>query len=200
MFRFYFLIRVILTIFLYTCFLFSNMVPCIKTNVLSVFLLILFVFAPLAGASGPTVREAEPYKAPADAFAKQDLFSVLCVKAELYNEQSDDVPMLLQKFVGSEQIALRIKLDNGNMLYATVRMAGGKVIGFYSYDTQTDPNSKFEPSIIVESNEQTVRRILDSSNPLKEAVNCMNEDSLKVEAKGVFLNAELWTLRQLYSS
>lgn len=176
------------------------MVPCIKTKVLSAFLLILLVFVPLAGASALTVREAEPYKAPADAFAKQDLFSVLCVKAELYNQQSDDIPMLLQKFVGSEQIVLRIKLDNGNMLYATVRMAGGKVIEFYRYDTPADPKSKFEPSIIVESNEQTVQRILSSSNPLKEAVNCLNEDSSRVEAKGIFLNAELWTLRQLYSS
>ena len=60
----------------------------------------------------------------------------------------------------------------------------------------TDPNSKFGPSITVETDEKTVRKVLDSKDPLKEAVKSMNEDSLKVETKGFFRNTVLWTLKQ----
>jgi hypothetical protein len=175
------------------------MVPCIKTKVLSAFLLIVLLFVPMADAADPVVREADPYKAPDDSKLKNDLFSELSVKVELYNQKFDEVPMLFQRLVGSEQIAGKIKLENGEMLYVTFFMAGGKVIDFYRYDTPDDPYSKFEPSIIVETDEQTVRKILDSNDPLREAVDCMNEDSLKVEAKGFFLNAELWAIKQLYS-
>ena len=60
------------------------------------------------------------------------------------------------------------------------------------------PNSKFEPSMNVETDEQTVRKILDSKDPLRETVNSMNEDSFKVEAKGFFRKAELWTFQQAF--
>ena len=60
----------------------------------------------------------------------------------------------------------------------------------------TDPNSKFGPSMTVETDEKTVRKILDSKDPLKETVKSMNEDSFKVETEGFFRNAVLWTLKQ----
>ena len=175
------------------------MVPCIKTKVLSAFLLIILLFVPMASAVDPVVREAELYKAPAGSNVESDLFAELSVKAEHYNQDFDKVPLIIQRLVGSEQIAGRVKLNNSEMLYVTLLMTGGKVRDFYSYETPDDPYSKFEPSIIVETDEQTVRKILDSNDPLREAVNCMNEDSLKVEAKGFFLNAELWAIKQLYS-
>jgi hypothetical protein len=175
------------------------MVHCVKTKALSAFLLIvLLLIIPLIGAADPVVMEAGLYKAPEDAKLKNDLFSVLSVKIENFNQKFDEVPVLFQRLVGSEQIAGKIKLDNGEILYVTLLMSGGKVIDFYNYDTPDDSYSKFEPSIIVETDEQSVRKILDSTDPLKEAVDSMNEGSLKVEAKGLFLNAELWAIKQLY--
>jgi len=175
------------------------MVPCNKTEALSFFLLIVLLLIPLAGATGPVVRAADLYKAPESSKLANDLFSELSVKAELYNQKFDEVPALFQRLVGSEQITGRIKLENGEMLYVTILMAGGKVSDFYRYDTPDDPYSKFEPSIIVGTDEQTVRKILDSNDPLREAVDSMNEDSLKVKAKGFFQNVELWAVRQFYS-
>jgi hypothetical protein len=107
--------------------------------------------------------------------------------------------MLFQRLVGSEQIAGRINLENGEMLYVTFLMSGGKVMDFYSYDTPEDPYSKFEPSIIVETDEKTVRKTLDSDDPLREAVNGMNEGSFNVETKGFFRSATLWAVREIYS-
>lgn len=175
------------------------MVPCFKTKALSAFLFIVLLFIPMIGAADPVVTNAELYKAAEGSNLKNDLFSELSVKTELYNRQFDEVPVLFQRLVGSEQIAGKIKLENGEMLYVTFLMAGGKVMDFYRYDTPEDPYSKFEPTIIVETDEQTVRKILDSNDLLREAVDCMNEGSLKVEAKGLFQSAELWAVTQLYS-
>lgn len=176
------------------------MVPRIKTKALSAYILIILLFVPLAGAADPVVRPADPYKAPVGSEIKNDLFSVLSVKIESYNQNFDEVPVLFQRLVGSEQIAGRIKLENNEMLYVTFLMSGGKVIDFYSYDTPDDPYSKFEPSIIVETDEQAVRKILESENPLREAVNSMNEGTFNVETEGFFRGITLKLIQELYSS
>jgi hypothetical protein len=178
------------------------MVPCSKTKALSIFLLIILFFVPIAGAASnsASIREADIFKAPDNSATKNDLFTELSVKAELYNQNFDKVPIFLQRLVGSQQVGGKIKLDNGEMLYVTLIMRGGKVGEFYRYNTSTDPNSKFGPSIIVDTDEQTVRKILDSKDPLRETVTSMNEDSFKVKAEGFFLNAELWGFQQVFSS
>ena len=165
-------------------------------------LFVALLLMPLAGAASDSgnIREAELFKAPEDASnGNNDLFSELSVSAELYNEHFDEVPMLFKRLVGSQEIALRIEQDNGDMLYATALMRGGMVGEFYRYDTPEDPNSKFGPSMTVETDEQTVHQILESEDPLKKAVQSMNEGTLVVEVKGFFRKAVLWTITKLSS-
>lgn len=164
--------------------------------------LVSFFLVPLVGAASDSlsVTEASIYKAPDDAkkLAEEgDLFSELAINAELYNEYSDEVPGLLKRFVGSEEIAVKIELENGEMLYATLVMRSGMVGDFYSYDTSKDPNLKLGPSMTVETDEETVRDILDSDDPYEEAVDSMNDESLSVECKGLFKKSVLWTIRHL---
>jgi len=172
-----------------------------RNKVLAVLLAALLLMTVAGAASDPgNIREAEFYKAPDGAEnGGDDLFSELSVSAELYNEHFDEVPMLFKRLVGSQEIALRIEQDNGDMLYATALMRGGMVGEFYSYDAPEDPNSKFGPSMTVETGEQTVRQILDSEDPLKKAVQSMNEGTLVVEVEGFFRKAVFWTITKLYS-
>lgn len=177
------------------------MVPCNKTKALSFFLLIVLLFVPIAGAASNAIgiREADLYKAPDSPADENGLFTELSKKIELYNENFDKVPKSLQRFVGSEEIAGRVRLDNGEMLYVTLLMRSGKVGKFYKYDTSTDPNSAFGPTITVETDEQTVREVLDSKDSLKKTIEKMNEGSFNVETKGFFRKTALWTLRQIHS-
>jgi hypothetical protein len=177
------------------------MVPCSKIKVLSLFLLIVFLFVPIAGAASNEVNitEAETYKAPENPGTENDLFAELSAKASLYNDNYDKVPMLLRNFVGSQEIAGKIELENGQMLNVTLLMNGGKIENFYKYDTPTDPNSKFGPSITFETDEQTVRKVLNSKEPMREAVKSMDDGSLKVEVKGLFRKTALWVLKSYYS-
>lgn len=172
-----------------------------KNKVLAILFLALLL-SPVAGAASDSgnVREAELFKAPEDAAnGDNELFSELSVDAELYNEHFDEVPMLFKRLVGSQEIALQIKQDDGDMLYATALMRGGMVGEFYRYDTPEDPNSKFGPSMTVETDEQTVHQILESEDPFKKAVQSMDEGALVVEVEGFFRKTVLWTITKLYS-
>lgn len=160
----------------------------------------MLLFVPIAGAvsNAGNIKKAELYTAPENLTTENALFAELSTKAELYNTNFDKVPEVLQQLVASEEIAGKIKLENGEMLYVTLLMGGGKIRDFYSYNTPNDPNSKFGPSITVETNEKTIQKVLGSKEPLKEAVKSMNDDSLKVETEGIFRNLMLSTLKTFY--
>jgi hypothetical protein len=161
--------------------------------------MLLFVPIACAVSNAGNIKKADLYKASENSTAENALFAELSTKAELYNTNFDKVPEVLQRLVASEEIAGKIKLENGEMLYVTLLMGGGKIRDFYSYDTPTDPKSKFGPSITVETDEKTIKKVLDSKEPLKEAVISMNDDSLKVETDGLFRNLMLSTLKAYYN-
>lgn len=176
------------------------MSSCSKTRFMSLFILIMLLIVPIAGAASDAgnIKKADLYEAPENSTTENSLFVELSAKAELYNTNFDKVPDVLQRLVASEEIAGKIKLENGEMLYVTLLMGGGKIRDFYSYETPNDPNSKFGPSITVETDEKTIQKVLDSKEPLKEAVKSMNDDSLKVETDGLFRNLMLSTLKTFY--
>ena len=173
---------------------------CSKNRFLSL-LLVMLLLAPIAGAasSAGTIKGAELFTTPINSSTENDLFSELSAQMGLYNDNFDNVPLLVKRLAASEEVAGKIELENGEMLYVTALMRGGKVGEFYRYDTPNDPNSQFGPSIIVESDEETIREILDSDDPLRKAVENMNEGSLNVEVKGFFRKTVFWSIKQLYS-
>lgn len=173
------------------------MVPCNKIKTLGLFILIAFLFIPIASAASDVGNIKEPtyFKAPENSASDEDLFSELSKNVELYNEHFDKVPQIVKRLVGSEEIKGEIELENGEMLYVTFLMSGGKVYKFYKYDTSEDPNSKFGPSMTVKTNEETIRKILDSNEPLKETAKGMDDGTFNVEAEGFFRKAMLFTFK-----
>ena len=171
-----------------------------KNRILSLFLtlLLLFQLTGVASSAGD-ITPASTFTTSANSSPENDLYTELSAQMGLYNTNFETVPSLVQRLAGSEEIAGKIKLNNGDMLYVTLRMAGGKVNEFYSYPTENDPNSKIGPTITVETDEATVREILESDDKLRKAVECMNEDSLNVETEGFFKETVLWSIKQLYS-
>ncbi|AKB77671.1 hypothetical protein MSHOH_1188 [Methanosarcina horonobensis HB-1 = JCM 15518] len=176
------------------------MVSYSKNRILGLFL-VLLLLASITGIASCVgdITEASTFTTSVNSSAENDLFSELSAQMELYNENFDNVPSLVKRLVGSEEIAGKIELNNGEMLYVTLLMNGGKVGDFYRYDTPNDPNSKFGPSITVESDEETVREILDSDDRLRKAVEEMNDGSLNVEVEGYFRKTVFWSIKQLYS-
>lgn len=181
----------------------------LRSNILVFcFLLFILLLIPTAGAVSETVNitQASIFNASSNSSnsssssnTENAFFTELSEQVTLYNENFDTVPGIFKRLVGSEEIALKIEQSNGEMLYATALMRGGKVGDFYSYETANDPNSMFGPTITVETDEETIRTILDSENPLKEAVTSMNEGNLDVECDSFFRKAVLWSIKQLYA-
>lgn len=173
------------------------MVPCNKIKTLGLFILIAFLFIPIASAAPDVGNIKEPtyFKAPENSASDEDLFSELSKNVELYNEHFDKVPQIVKRLVGSEEIKGEIELENGEMLYVTFLMSGGKVYKFYKYDTSEDPNSKFGPSMTVKTNEETIRKTLDSNEPLKETAKGMDDGTFNVEAEGFFRKVMLLTFK-----
>jgi len=161
----------------------------------------MLLLAPIAGAasSAGTITGAELFTTPINSSTENDLFSELSAQMKLYNENFDNVPSLVKRLAASEEVAGKIELENGEMLYVTLLMRGGQVGEFYRYDTPNDPNSQFGPSITIESDEETIREILDSEDPLRKTVEHMNEGALDVEVEGFFRKTVLWSIKQLYS-
>ena len=177
------------------------MISCSKNRILSLLVTVLLL-AQITGvaSSAGDITPASTFTTSANSSPENDLYTELSAQMELYNKNIDNVPTLVQRLVGSEEIAGKIELNDGEMLYVTLRMAGGKVNEFYKYDTPNDPNSKIGPTITVESNEATIREILESDDQLRKAVECMNEGSLNLEIEGFFRKTVLWSIQQLYSA
>lgn len=168
-----------------------------KPRALSILLLVMLLLVPIASAASNAgnAKESNLYKAPKNYNTGDDLFKELSTKAELYNQNFDKVPAIIKKLAGSEKILGNIKLDNGKMLYVTVTTNNGKIESFSNYN----PKSNFEPSITVETDEKTVRKIIDSNNPLKEVLKFMKKGSLKVETENCFKSTVLYSLETFYN-
>lgn len=176
------------------------MVSCSRNRILSLFLtlFLLFQITGVASSAGD-ITPASTFTTSANSSPENDLYTELSAQMKIYNDNIDGVPLLVKRLVGSEEVAGKIELSNGEMLYVTARMAGGKVSEFYKYDTPSDPNSRFGPSITVESDETTIREILAAEDPLRKSVEKINDGSLTVDVEGFFRETVFKLIMQLYS-
>jgi hypothetical protein len=97
------------------------MISCSKNRTLGLFLVILFL-APIAGASSSVgnIIPAEDFTTSVNSSTENDLFSELSAQMKLYNEDFDNVPLLVKRLVGSEEIAGKIELNNGEMNFTVM--------------------------------------------------------------------------------
>jgi hypothetical protein len=61
----------------------------------------MLLFVPIAGAASnvTSIEKAELYKAPENTTTENDLFTELSEKAELYNQNFNEVPGILKRLV-----------------------------------------------------------------------------------------------------
>lgn len=165
-----------------------------KPRALSILLLVMLLLVPIAGAvSNSGNINANLYKAPKNHNTGDDLFKELSTKAEPYNQNFDKVPSIVKKLVGSEDILVKIKLENGGTLSVAVTTNNGKIETFSKYDSK----SNFEPSIIVKTDEKIVRKVIDSKNPFMEVFKFMKNGSVKVDGESCFQKIVLHTLENM---
>jgi hypothetical protein len=148
-----------------------------KTTSLSFLFLIIFLFVPIAGA----VSNVDKVSNNPDT--GEELFEEMRENAELYNQYFDNgqIPTVKKLVSGiSEDILVKIKLDNGKTLSVTFTANKGKIdLDTFSMDNE---KSKFKPSITVKTDEETVREVIDSKD-LTEILKFMTDGSIKMNTK-----------------
>ncbi|HOT06423.1 MAG: hypothetical protein A4E45_01302 [Methanosaeta sp. PtaB.Bin039] len=76
-----------------------------------------------------------------------------------YNTNIDQAPVILKTILGSEQVEIRVALDNGSLLDLGIETDMGSIISV-SYSGIADP------SIAIETSEQTIDEVIGSPDPI----------------------------------
>ncbi|MBN1323691.1 MAG: hypothetical protein JW986_06790 [Methanotrichaceae archaeon] len=78
-----------------------------------------------------------------------------------YNANIDNAPALLRSVVGDERVDVEILLVNGTIFKMGLETEGGRITG-------TVPGGVGNPSIVAETREDVIYRILRASDPIAE--------------------------------
>ncbi|HEY3363369.1 MAG TPA: hypothetical protein VGK06_16520 [Methanosarcina sp.] len=154
-----------------------------KTRALSLLVLIMFLLVPVAGA----VSNTSP--APKNCTSEDKLFKKLSADAELYNKKFDKVPSIIKKLIDSHSALVKITLDNGKVLSIAITTKDGKIETFSKYN----PKSNFEPFVTIVTDEKTVKKLIDSKNPFKEAFKSWETGCVTIDSDSCYVKAFLET-------
>lgn len=114
--------------------------------------------------------------------ASADLFSEMDLVVNEYNMNADSVPSPLQSLLGNEDILAVIDMNDGNALALKIVTEDMVVTEFVAVDLD-EPN--FSPSIIINTNEKTVRELLGSDDPVHDFLGAYDSDNIEIEAVSI---------------
>ncbi|WP_292471432.1 hypothetical protein [Methanolobus sp.] len=124
---------------------------------------------------------------------KTDLYSQMKRYTEYYNNGIDEVPYVIKKIAGNDVILLEIaKTDNTNLKIKAVTKDG--LITEFSEVSSTNG---IEANVSVSADEDTIKSILSSDDPIGQLSHSLNNGDLDVECKGFLKKAALATLKTL---
>ncbi|MEZ5335330.1 MAG: hypothetical protein R2741_08880 [Methanolobus sp.] len=143
-----------------------------------------------AGSNTASVSSSpQTYKEP----EQTDLFSLLKKYTEYYNSGINEVPDVVKKVAGNDLILLEISMNDNTDLNVAVRTEDGLVTEFRKLSSGED----VDPTVTLTSNENTIRAILKSSDPLDYFVTALNQETVNVECKGFVKKTALAALKAL---
>ncbi|WP_321428433.1 hypothetical protein [uncultured Methanolobus sp.] len=122
-----------------------------------------------------------------------DLFSLLKKCADYYNKGIDEVPGVVKNIAGNDVILVEITTNDNSELRIKVCTEDGLVTEF----SKLLAGEKIDPTVTVTSNENTIRGILKSDDPLGHSITSLNQGSINVECKGFIKKTALSTLKAL---
>lgn len=122
-----------------------------------------------------------------------DLYSLLQRYTQYYNKGIDEVPDVVKKVAGNDVILLNIAMNDKSDLNIKVTTEDGLVTEFCKVSSEEN----IDPTVTLTSNENAIRAILKSNDPLGYFVDALNQGSVNVECKGLLKKAALSALKAL---
>lgn len=114
--------------------------------------------------------------------ASADLFSEMDLMVNEYNLNADSVPGPLKSLLGNEDILAAIDMNNGSTLALKIVTEDMFVTEFVAVDQD---ESDFTPSIIINTNEKTVRELLGSDDPVSDFLEAYDSGNIEIEAVSI---------------
>lgn len=114
--------------------------------------------------------------------ASADLFSELDLVVNEYNTNADSAPGPIKALLGNENIIAEISMDDKSSLALKIVTEDMVVTGFSIIETD-DPD--FTPSLIIYSDEGTIRELLVSEDPVNDFLDAYESGAIDIEAVGI---------------
>lgn len=122
--------------------------------------------------------------------SSDELYNQLQQEAQDYNARLDDVPGIVKRIAGDDVILLDITTNDGEELYIQAITNSGEILYF---ERASSPD-EVDPSITIIMDEETARRIIDSSAPFDEFTSAYGEGEVSVETESTSKRIALGTL------
>ncbi len=140
------------------------------------------VFSTLALAENSTLDEGDPDD---NANQESDLFAQMKSNIDVYNGNISSVPDFVKNRINDKEILFIIALDDGSEMNVHGSTDENGVFVLFE---EIDDTSGLEDALRVESNESTVREIMNSSNPFDTLRLALNEKTVVVESSDLDIN------------
>ncbi len=163
-------------------------------NKLTTFLILLSIVSFLSLMPFAAVAEDPEYENSTHLNGTSDpgseLFDLIDYNIVIYNQNLDLAPGVLKSLIGDEQILFVISLESGGELYAWGTTENAEFVEFEKLEALTDK----EPSLTVQSDDSTVRSIIESSSPMQEFNEAVKSGKITVEDAGLLQKIILWAI------
>ncbi|WP_135613117.1 hypothetical protein [Methanococcoides sp. AM1] len=114
--------------------------------------------------------------------ASADLSSELDFVITEFNLNADSAPAPLKGLLGNEDILAVIDMNDGSTLALKIVTKDMIVTDFSAVDPD---GSDLSPSIIINTNEKTVRELLGSDDPVNDFLEAYDGGNVKIEAVSI---------------
>ncbi|TGC09209.1 hypothetical protein CUN85_07540 [Methanolobus halotolerans] len=142
--------------------------------------------APALAVNGNTTNETNE--------TNNNLYEELNQSVVRYNDGISDVPQLVITVAGNEVILIDIDMEDGSNLMIEAVTNNGMITSF----DEVSSAGEVEPTMVIETDEETARTIIDSDTPLRTSMNAIDQGDADVDVSGFIKNAALRALRVLY--
>ncbi|NPE30135.1 hypothetical protein HNV12_19710 [Methanococcoides sp. SA1] len=124
---------------------------------------------------------------------EKNLYDDLKRYTSYYNNGIDEVPDLIKKVAGNDVIVLEIATNENTDLKIKAVTKDGVITEF----REVSSVSGIDPTVSVSANEDAIRKLLSSDDPMGQLSSSLNNDDIEIECKGFLKKAAVSALKNV---
>jgi hypothetical protein len=151
-------------------------------------LLILVLLLPISMATAQETTQTQEQ-------SEDELYKQLKSNISVFNQHTDMIPGFVKSLVGNEEILVIIEKSNNDTLLIEAVTENAEITRFEKITNKTQS----DPTVKVTTNEETVRSLMDSDNPVETFKKVRDEGKLDIEPVGGMKKVVFWVAEQVFN-